>query len=401
MDVTQLVLGIHDLNPWGGQERSNLEIFYRLNAHFPVELHAYSFSDNRPWQNLEHVSYSRHFRSPILLKMHHYQLQSFLSLQKRHHLFSGRKKNGVLIQSTGTALTYSDVVQVQFVHKTWHDISRQLDTHVHPSNSFLRSAYDHAFDTANLVHEKALYTNSKKYIAISHSIKKELMTHYNIRPENIEVIYHGVEAESFPSRFEDSSRFARKQIRHQYGIPEDTFVLLTVGALNTRKGLHIIFETLRELVSNGVDNIVVLAVGAGPADHYQSKLSQWNLNDYVRFAPAQKAIAPYYQASDIFFFPSLYEPFGLVILEAMASALAVVTSSVSGAAELITPGRDGIVVDAFGSPTEIASEIAQLIKNKDALENLGKRACETASRHSWGSVAKNYLEFYNTGILHC
>lgn len=393
MTVNKLVLGLHDLNAWGGQERSNLEIFYRINNHIPIELHSYTFADNRTWKDLKHIPYTKRFTHPILLKIHHYQLESFLKLQKNYPVFSGRRNKGTLIQSTGTALPYSDVVQVQFIHKAWQKTLLQLPSHSQPS-SLLDISYASLTSTANLLHEKALYNNRKKYVAISHSVKKDLMSYFNIDRNNIEVIYHGVAADDFPSRFDAASRFARKQIRHEHNISDDAIVLLTVGALNTRKGLHVILETARELITNGIDNIIVLAVGAGQTDAFNKKSMEWGIHKYVRLVSAQKDIAPYYQASDIFFFPSLYEPFGLVILEAMASGLAVVTSSISGAAELLTPGRDGIIINPFGSAQDIASEISLLIKDTSKMESFGRRARETAQFHNWDAVAKNYLNFY-------
>lgn len=394
MNIKKLVVGIHDLNPWGGQERSNLEILYRLNSHFPIELHSYTFSDSRQWPDIKQVPYSEKWANPILLKMQHYHAQSFFQLKKRYTRLMNLKRSGIVIQSTGTAFPYSNVTQVQFIHKAWEEINSKLDSNLCPSTPLIRKVYDRAFAATNHIHERLIYTNNKKYVAISHSVKKDLMRIYNIHKDNISVIYHGINRDEFVSRFDESSRFARKQIRHEHNISDDTFVLLTVGALNIRKGIHIIIDTLRELIKNGIDNVVVLAVGAGDTTFLTSKLNDLALTPFVRFVPSQKNISQYYQASDVFFFPTLYEPFGLVILEAMASGLAVVTSSVSGAAELITPGRDGIIIDPFGPSQEIASEIALLVKDQNKVRSLGERAREATLDWHWDGVANQYLEFY-------
>lgn len=395
MDVKKLVLGIHDLNPWGGQERSNLEINYRLNSHFPIELHAYSFSDERPWPQLTHVPYSQKWASPMLLKFNHYHLMSLVNLQKKYLSAKRRRKEGIIIQSTGTALPIADVLQVQFVHKAWYDIESQLEeTRPTKPQTTVHRHYSELLKNCNLLHEKLLYTNNKKFIAISHSVKKDLMNHYDIKSENISVIYHGVSSNDFRSLATSESQFNRRRIRQENNIPEDAFVLLTVGALNARKGLHVLLEVLQELVHNDFKSVVVLAVGAGDPQKFMAQAERWGIASHIHLVAAQKDIAPFYQASDIFFFPSLYEPFGLVILEAMASGLPVLTSSVCGAAELITPGIDGMVFSSESTTTDLAGEISALIKDAPKLKSLGAKAHEAARGWSWDSVARNYLDFY-------
>ncbi|MCC6138622.1 MAG: glycosyltransferase, partial [Bdellovibrionaceae bacterium] len=389
-----LILGIHDLNPWGGQERSNLEINYRLSTHFPIELHAYTFNDVRSWPQLQHIPYSAKWSHPMLLKFNHYHLMSLLQLQKKYLSYSQRRKEGVLIQSTGTALPISDVIQVQFVHKSWYEIQDKLKDQSLPSDTLLRNNYEALLKKCNLLHEKLIYTNNKKYIAISHSVKKDLMTHYNIKSENISVIYHGVNASEFRSASSSESQFTRRRIRQEQNISDDACVLLTVGALNERKGIHTILKVLKELVSNDFKSVVLLAVGAGDPQHLMNQAQTLGIASHIHLVSAQKDIAPFYQASDIFFFPSLYEPFGLVILEAMASGLPVLTSSVSGAAELITPNIDGIVFSPECSTRDLASEISSLAKDPQKLKSLGAKAHSSSQEWTWDSVAKNYMDFY-------
>lgn len=396
MDIKKLVLGIHDLNPWGGQEKSNLEIFYRINQRIPIELHAYTFHDSRQWPQLTHVPYSQRFSRPSLVKFNHYHLQSYFHLNKNSQFFAQRKKSGTVYQSTGVALPLSDIVQVQFIQKAWYEIESHLPKKQQASESLLRSSYNFALKNFNLLHEKLLFTNSKKYIAISHSVKKDLMRLYNIKSENITVIYHGVSTDDLPDVHNDESQFVRRHIRHQYNIPDDAFVLLTVGALNVRKGLPIIFDVIKELLTHDFKSIVLLAVGAGDTQRFLLQAEDLGIASHIKLVPAQKEIAPFYQASDMFFFPSIYEPFGLVILEAMASGLPVVTSNVAGAAELITPNRDGIVIGSKFSILDIASEISTLIKDKSKRISLGRMARQSALHWHWDGVADLYSDFYKS-----
>jgi UDP-glucose:(heptosyl)LPS alpha-1,3-glucosyltransferase len=393
MNVQKIVLGIHDLNTWGGQERSNLEIFRRLNTQIPIELHAYTFADDSAWPQLKHISYSPAWSNPILLKINHFHAQSALRLRSYR---SRNKENGILIQSTGTAFPISDVVQVQFLHKAWYDIKHSLDEHLKIPESTLRNYYSTAFEYCNLFHEQLLYRPNKKYIAISHTVKKDLMRLYNIKSENISVIYHGVDKRDFRSLQAPEAQISRRDVREKLNIPQDAHVMLSVGAINTRKGIHTAVEVLNELIKNDFKNVFLLAVGAGDVHQIMQQADKLGISANIRFVSSQKDVAPYYQASDIFFFPTLYEPFGLVILEAMASGLPVITTSIAGAAELITPGVDGLVITPQNKTTEIASHVSSLIKDKQKWLSLSHRSQQSVLHWTWDKVAKEYADFYSS-----
>jgi glycosyltransferase involved in cell wall biosynthesis len=393
MSTSRIILGIHDLNPWGGQERSNLEIFYRLSENYSIELHAYSFFDSRSWSNLTYIPYSKAWSKPSLLKFNHYALLSQLHLGK--NIFASHRKNeNILLQSTGTALPVADVIQVQFIHHAWHDIESQLSDGS-TKTGLINTIYNPLLTSYNLLSEKLIYTPAKKYIAISHSIKKELMTYFSLPAESIEVIYHGVDSQQFQP-YSDSPTGLEKRIelRQSIGLQENDFVLLTVGALNKRKGVHRILETLSELTRNGVTNISLLAVGAGDVEPLKKEAKKMGIDAKIYFIDAQKDILPYYWCADLFFFPTQYEPFGLVILEAMACGLPVMASTCAGAMELVTHGHDGWYIKEGASSKDLASDIATLMKNKELLKTLASRARETALLQTWETVAKNYSDFY-------
>lgn len=393
MEPTKIILGIHDLHPWGGQERSNLEIFYRINQHIPIDIHAYTFSDNRTWPQAQWVPYSSAWSRPTLLKCNHYALTSALKL-KNYASSSKRKQERIIIQSTGTALPIADVIQVQFVHRTWQRILSQLTDK--PPLSIAQQTNETLFAKYNLIEEKILYTNKKKYIAISHGIKKELIEFYNIHPNHIDVIYHGVDTKQFTPYTTDTNGLPqRQQTRRSLNISDDHFVLLSVGALNVRKGLFAIFHAVKELVHNGFDNIILLAVGAGDKEQLIQKAKELKIENSIRIVEPQKNIVPFYQASDIFVFPSIYEPFGLVIFEALACGLPVVTSKFAGASELITHGVDGWLLSDSLNASAIGSDLAQIIKNKPLLNSLSREGRHLAEQNSWDMVAEQYLKYYN------
>ena len=99
------------------------------------------------------------------------------------------------------------------------------------------------------------------------------------------------------------------------------------------------------------------------------------------------------RACDLFVFPTRYEPFGLVILEALASGLPVVTSAVAGAAELLTPAC-GIALADPEDAARLADAVRRLLADRPALGRMRRAARAVAERHRWGSMAGQYLQLF-------
>lgn len=381
-----ITIMIHDLNPWGGQDRSMLEIAWQLNKKFPLEIHSFSLQGYNDWPNMKHIQYEALIKKPILFKYLTYHLKTWQTLSQ--------KKNK-LIQSTGTASLKSHTVQVQFIHHTWQKIAKSLPADKSVSISPLRDLYHSLLNAYKRTLEKRVYTPDKFYIAISHSIKKELMEHFNIPSDHISIIYHGVDSKHFhPVESSPESLAKRKKVRDQFNIKDDDKVLLHVGALNSRKGLFQTFRVLSYLKDNGFSNVKYLAVGGGDHKIINHLIEKHNLKNEVILAPHSKDIRNYYWAADVFFFPSFYEPFGLVILEAMACGLPVVTSHLAGGAELVNDHGNGILFDPNSPISEIANQLLPVLRDDQFAKQISINGRKTAEQRSWEKVGQEYQEFY-------
>jgi UDP-glucose:(heptosyl)LPS alpha-1,3-glucosyltransferase len=123
--------------------------------------------------------------------------------------------------------------------------------------------------------------------------------------------------------------------------------------------------------------------------HYRAFADSLGLAQRVIFTGGISDVRPYYGASDVFVMPTLYEPFGLVFGEAMACGLPAVASTQSGAADWITHGVDGFVVDALD-----AAAIAQSIEAALADPAMGMRAREKVLPYTGAATGAQYAALY-------
>jgi UDP-glucose:(heptosyl)LPS alpha-1,3-glucosyltransferase len=165
-------------------------------------------------------------------------------------------------------------------------------------------------------------------------------------------------------------------------------VLLFVGWEFKRKGLQYIIEALSKLDKS----VKLLVVGGDDPLKFQLLAQHLGVSARVSFVGHKGDVKAYYAASDIFVFPSEYEPFGLVITEAMAAGLPVITMRSAGAAEIITSGQDGVLLENH-DPASIAYAVQSLI-NWKSQERLGGAARKTALRYSWDALTEKTLNVF-------
>jgi len=223
----------------------------------------------------------------------------------------------------------------------------------------------------------------RRIIAISELVKRNIIEHYHVPPEDIVVIYNGVDLERFHPA--NKERF-RGEVRRRYDIPDSVRVFLFVGSGFERKGVRYLVEAAEMLDSP----VTLLIVGKGAGEKFQGIIKKQR----VIFCGPQKQIERYYAAADAFVFPTVYEPFGNVHLEALASGLPVITTRNSGAAEIIDEGKNGFVVQEPEDRAAISGSMKRLLVD-DLLHAMGNEARKTAEKFTMERFVREIMRLYS------
>jgi glycosyltransferase involved in cell wall biosynthesis len=168
-------------------------------------------------------------------------------------------------------------------------------------------------------------------------------------------------------------------------------VLLFVGAYE-RKGLD---TAIRALARMSVLAELV-AIGEGRRASLQRLAQELGVADRVRFSGVREDIASAFSAADAFVFPTRYEPFGMVVAEALASGLPVVTSAAAGAADLIRDGESGFVIADAEDAGAFATALDRILRDPDYRASLARGARAAVQDLTWDMVAERTLAVYRS-----
>ncbi len=223
-----------------------------------------------------------------------------------------------------------------------------------------------------LVERQAFRRGSlKRVIAVSNFVRDDLIREFGLAPEKTLTIYNGVDLERFRPAADPSERAA---IRQKFVMPASARVVAFVGNGFARKGLGFLIEAW-PLVAGGA---FLLVVGADrQCDKFARRAHALNVGGRIVFIGPQPNVEAIFHAVDAFAMPSLFEPFGNVVMEAMASGLPAMTSAYSGVAELMPPSMRGFRVEhpddvgevalrlgaLFDAPASLGAKLARLPKN--------------------------------------
>ncbi len=229
------------------------------------------------------------------------------------------------------------------VHATWLALRDQarggtarLATALSPWHRYTLAAEAAMFGHPNL---RAVICNSRL-------VRDDIARRFGVAEDKLHVIYNGVDLDHFHPGLRQEHRRA---LRTSLGIADATPVVLFVGSGFERKGIPTLLQALACMARR---DAVLLVVGRDSHQRAMAALAdRLGVAGRVRFLGGRPDVRPYYGAADCFALPTLYDPMPNAALEALACGLPVVTSSTSGAAELIEPGVNGQICAATDALT--------------------------------------------------
>jgi len=225
-------------------------------------------------------------------------------------------------------------------------------------------------------------------VTVSHSARSDLLRLHAISPERVTVAHEAAGPGFMP--ITDQSRRAR--IRVRYGLPER--FALYVGAIEPRKNLSRLMEAFAIARAKGVGHELVCVgpYGWSSRDLYEQidRLGLRNAVHFTGYVPVED-LPVIYNLAELFVFPSIYEGFGLPVVEAMACGTPVITANTSslreiaeGAAETIDPRSTDALIDA----------LVRLARDAELRADLARRGLARAAEFSWTRTAREMLAVY-------
>ena len=281
-----------------------------------------------------------------------------------------------VIQANGfVTFARVDIVAAHFVHGAWlrspYSIPREKWWSLH-------ALYQRAYTRINSFLEQTAFRRARKIVAVSDNVAEELKS-VGVADHRIIVIFNGVDVEEFRPR---------KQNRSLFQLPEEGTLFLFSGDIRThRKNLD---GVLRAMAC--VDGLHLAVAGNAGGSPYPALAKELGIADRVHFLGHIAQMSALMATAEAFVFPSRYDPMGLVVLEAMASGLPVITAKTTGAYAVLNDPE--WTLDDPEDVSELARMVRSLTEDPILRRRLGEKNRSRALGHTWKCMASAYLDLY-------
>ena len=171
--------------------------------------------------------------------------------------------------------------------------------------------------------------------------------------------------------------------------------ILYVGGLSKIKGIDVLLNAASIIIKR-IPNLRVYIAGSGPEEgNLEKTVRKLNIEKNVKFLGfvSEDKKFSYYKSVDVCVFPSRYEPFGIVLLEAMASGKPVVASKVGGIPFVVEDGKTGLLFER-GNVEVLAEKIIMLLRDEELRKRMGEAGRERAKEFTWDKIAKQTVDLY-------
>jgi glycosyltransferase involved in cell wall biosynthesis len=266
-----------------------------------------------------------------------------------------------------------DLSICQFVHGAW----MRSPVHVSRVERGPKAWYQALYTRCNARWERQSFAAARMVVAPSQKIREELLS-IGVPAEKIEVVYNGVDLDEFQPG--TTSRSA-------LGLPEGVPLALFAGDIRTpRKNLDSVLKAVAL-----VPDLHLAVVGAAERSPFPVLARQLGIEARVHFVGFRTDVAKFMQACDLFVFPSRYEAGTLVLIEALASGLPIVTARTAGGCEIMTP-QCGEILEDPDDVQAMAKAISRLLLADRGRTPRCPASRAVAERYGWSQMAAQYLE---------
>jgi glycosyltransferase involved in cell wall biosynthesis len=364
----------HEIRTHGGMDRAVTELLVRASNE--IEFHVLSAELAEPLRPLVRWHRLRVPRRPFPVRYVAFYIVAGLRL---------RRLRVDLIHTLGAIVPNRiDIATVHACHAGFVRATNRLSPAGAPLSRRVNTSVSRVL---SLMAERWTYRPARVRIlaAVSGGVLHELERDYP--RARVTVTPNGVDLDRFRPDVD-----ARVDLRSAEGLDDDVRVVLFVGGNWDHKGLPIAIEAIARARAMGAPIDRLWVVGEGDMQRFRYVAARHGVADRVTFFGARADVERFYQAADIFVLPSAYEAFSLVLLEAAASGLPIITAAVNGVEELSSVGQALLVVDR--TPAAFAQALAVLCEDSEHMMDVGRNARASAITYTWERSVRRVVRVY-------
>jgi len=233
--------------------------------------------------------------------------------------------------------------------------------------------------------------HAAKIIVPTEFTKRELISLYNVKPEKIEAVHLAYNDKIF-RKIDNQTKI--NQVLEKYKIKKP--YLLFIGRLETKKGIRCLLEAHKLLITNyQLSNLNLVLIGGRGYGYDEIKNLKLKIKNLIEVGHInQDDLVYFYHSAEAFVFPSLYEGFGIPILEAMACGCPVIVSDIEPLKEV---GGGGAMFFKVGDSEDLAKKIKEILENQELRSQMIQKGLERVKNFSWQKCAKETLKI----LLNC
>ena len=292
--------------------------------------------------------------------------------------------------------------------KLCYGIPLVITTHsLEPLRPWKREQLGRGYDASSWI-EKTAIEMADALIAVSEETKEDVLKHFNVDESKVKVIYNGINLQQYITTSETSTL-------DEYGVDKSKPYVLFVGRITRQKGIIHLVNAIKYI---DADTQIVLCAGAPDTkeigkemEDAVSEVQKTRKNViWIDKMVTKEEIIQLYSHANVFCCPSIYEPFGIINIEAMACDTAVVASAVGGIKEVVVHNETGILIPVEQqnsapfepiNPDKFARDLAdgvnKVINNPELRKSMAKKGRKRVEDHfDWIAIAKQVEELYKS-----